>query len=156
MIIPSWVDKGIETFKKQYSNGSLNKPWTPEVLPLQIFLIGELAIASFPGEITTVAGYRLKETILSILKKRGITKVVLSSYANAYCGYVTTFEEYQCQLYEGGHTVFGEWTLAAFQTKFKELAVQLIKKEEERIIDKSVVPIEFTQEELNKRSYSEV
>ena len=156
MIIPSWVDKGIETFKKQYSNGSLNKPWTPEVLPLQIFLIGELAIASFPGEITTVAGYRLKETILSILKKRGITKVVLSSYANAYCGYVTTFEEYQCQLYEGGHTVFGEWTLAAFQTKFKELAVQLLKKEEERIIDKSVVPIEFTQEELNKRSYSEV
>lgn len=156
MIIPSWADKGIETFKKQYSNGSLNKPWTPEILPLQIFLIGELAIASFPGEITTVAGYRLKETILSILKKRGITKVILSSYANAYCGYVTTFEEYQCQLYEGGHTVFGEWTLAAFQTKFKELALQLLKQPEERTIDKSVVPIEFTNEELSKRSYSEV
>lgn len=156
MIIPSWADRGIETFKKQYSNGSLNKPWTPEVLPLQIFLIGELAIASFPGEITTVAGYRLKETILSILKKRGITKVILSSYANAYCGYVTTFEEYQCQLYEGGHTVFGEWTLAAFQTKFKELALQLLKQPEERTIDKSVVPIEFTNEELSKRSYSEV
>ncbi len=156
MIIPSWADKGIETFKKQYSNGSLNKPWTPEVLPLQIFLIGELAIASFPGEITTVAGYRLKETILSILKKRGITKVILSSYANAYCGYVTTFEEYQCQLYEGGHTVFGEWTLAAFQTKFKELALQMLKKPEERTIDNSIVPIEFTQEELSKRSYSEV
>ncbi|MES2285747.1 MAG: neutral/alkaline non-lysosomal ceramidase N-terminal domain-containing protein [Bacteroidota bacterium] len=156
MIIPSWADKGIETFKKQYSNGSLNKPWTPEVLPLQIFLIGELAIASFPGEITTVAGYRLKDTILSILKKRGITKVILSSYANAYCGYVTTFEEYQCQLYEGGHTVFGEWTLAAFQTKFKELALQMLKPSEDRTIDKSIVPIEFTNEELSKRSYSEV
>ena len=155
MIIPSWADKGIETFKKQYSNGSLNKPWTPEVLPLQIFLIGELAIASFPGEITTVAGYRLKETIFSILKKRRITKVILSSYANAYCGYVTTFEEYQCQLYEGGHTVFGEWTLAAFQTKFKELALELLKKPEERTIDKSIKPIEFSQEELSKRSYSE-
>lgn len=156
MIIPSWADKGIATFKKQYSNGSLNKPWTPEVLPLQIFLVGELAIASFPGEITTVASYRLKETILNILKKRGIKKVLLSSYANAYCGYVTTFEEYQCQLYEGGHTVFGEWTLAAFQTKFKELALQMLKKPDERTIDKSVVPIEFTQEELSKRSYSEV
>jgi neutral ceramidase len=156
MIIPAWADKGLGTFKKQHRNGSLNKPWTPEILPLQLFIIGELAIAAFPGEITTVAGYRLKETILSVLKKRGIEKVILSPYANAYCGYVTTYEEYQCQLYEGGHTVFGEWTLAAFQSKFKELAFQMLKKPDERTIDRSILPIEFTEEELGKRSYSEV
>ncbi|MES2396953.1 MAG: neutral/alkaline non-lysosomal ceramidase N-terminal domain-containing protein [Bacteroidota bacterium] len=156
LIIPSWVDKGIKTFKTQYRDGALKAPWIPEILPLQIIIIGELAIASFPGEITTIAGLRLKNTIQGILEKKGIKKVIISPYANAFCGYVTTYEEYQCQLYEGGHTVFGEWTLAAFQTKFKELALQLLKPTEDRTIDKSVVPIEFTNEELSKRSYSEV
>jgi len=155
LIIPSWADKGIATFKKQYQKGALNRSWTPEILPLQLIIIGELAIAAFPGEITTVAGQRLKKTIQSVLEKRGITNVIISPYANAYCGYVTTFEEYQCQCYEGGHTVFGEWTLAAFQTKFKELALQLLEKSEDRTINKSIEPIEFTEEELSKRSYSE-
>lgn len=156
MIIPSWIDKGISTFKEQHRNGSLNKPWIPEILPLQIIVIGELAIAAFPAEITTVAGWRLRDTILNILKKRGITKVIVSPYANAYCGYVTTYEEYQCQCYEGGHTVFGEWTLAAFQTKYKQLALQLLEKPENRTIDKNIAPIKFTKEELDKRSFSEV
>ena len=156
LIFPSWADKGIATFKKQHRNGSLDKPWTPEILPLQLIIIGELAIAAFPGEITTIAGLRLKDTILSILKKRGIKKVIISPYANAYCGYVTTYEEYQCQCYEGGHTVFGEWTLAAFQTKFKELALQLLKNPESRTIDQSIAPYEFTEEELGKRSFSGV
>ena len=155
LIIPSWADKGIETFKEQHQNGSLNKPWTPEILPLQLIIIGELAIAAFPGEITTIAGARLRDTIQNVLAKRGIKKVIISPYANAYCGYVTTYEEYQHQLYEGGHTVFGEWTLAAFQTKFKQLALQMLENPEARIIDKSLEPIEFTKEELSKRSFSE-
>ena len=155
LIFPSWADKGIATFKTQHRNGSLNKPWTPEILPLQIIIIGELAIAAFPGEITTIAGLRLKETILNILKVKGVERVQISPYANGYCGYVTTYEEYQCQCYEGGHTVFGEWTLAAFQTKFKQLALQLLEKPENRTIDKNILPIEFTEEELSKRSFSE-
>ena len=156
LIIPSMADKGIKTFKEQHRNGSLNKPWTPEILPLQIIIIGELAIAAFPGEITNVAGERLRSTIQNILAKRGIKKVIVSPYANAYCGYVTTYEEYQHQLYEGGHTVFGEWTLAAFQTKFKELALQMLEKPDARNIDRSVEPIEFSKEELGKRSFVEV
>ena len=156
LIIPYWADKGIKTFKEQHRNGSLNKPWTPEILPLQLIIIGELAIAAFPGEITTIAGARLRDTIQTILVKRGIKKVIISPYANAYCGYVTTYEEYQHQLYEGGHTVFGEWTLAAFQTKFKQLALQMLEKSEARIIDKILEPIEFTKEELSKRSFSKV
>ncbi len=155
LIIPRWADKGIGTFKDQHKKGALNKPWTPEILPLQIIIVGELAIAAFPGEITIAAGWRLRDTILNVLKKRGIQKVILSPYANAYCGYVTTYEEYQCQMYEGGHTVFGEWTLAAFQTKFKQLALQLLQKPEARTIDTSIAPIEFTKEELAKRSFEE-
>ena len=46
---------------------------------------------------------------------------MLCPYANAYSGYVTTFEEYQLQLYEGGHCLFGQWSLAALQTAFKRM-----------------------------------
>jgi neutral ceramidase len=141
--------------KKQYSAGALGKPWTPQILPIQLVIIGDLAIAAFPGEITTVAGWRLRATIQEVLAKRGIKNVMVSCYANAYCGYVTTYEEYQCQQYEGGHTVFGEWTLAAFQTKFKELALQLLEKVENRRTDTGVKPLEFTKEELGKRSFGD-
>lgn len=153
--IPSIADKSIATVKQQYKNGALSTPWIPQVLPLQLVIIGEFAIAGFPGEITTVAGHRLKNTILDVLQKRGVKKVVISSYANAYCGYVTTYEEYQCQLYEGGHTVYGEWTLAAFQTEFKKLALQLLEKPENRQTETGVKPDEFTKEELDKRSYKQ-
>lgn len=151
--IPSWADKSLATFKQQYKNGALRAPWIPQILPIQLIVLGELAIAGFPGEITTIAGQRLRNTILEVLQKRGVKKIILSPYANAYCGYVTTYEEYQCQCYEGGHTVYGQWTLAAFQTHFKKLALQLLKKPEQRGDNSTVKPFEFTQEELAKRTY---
>ncbi|MBW8050664.1 MAG: hypothetical protein FVQ77_10075 [Cytophagales bacterium] len=155
LMVPSWVDKSFATFKKQYRIGALNdKPWTPQILPLQIIIIANIAIAGIPTEITTVAGRRLKKTIHEILKQRGVKQVILSPYANAYSGYITTFEEYQVQCYEGGHTVFGEWTLAAFQTKFKQLANEMLKKEPERNLDTATKPVEFSEEELKKRSFS--
>jgi neutral ceramidase len=155
LLIPSWADKSLGVFKQQYKNGALRKPWIPQILPLQLIIIGELAIASFPGEITTVAGHKLKKTIQNALSQKGIKRVIISCYANAYCGYVTTYEEYQCQQYEGGHTVFGQWTLAAFQTEFKKLALQLLERPEIRKNDACIQPVEFTKEELAKRSFPE-
>lgn len=154
MIIPAAADKSIATVKQHYNNGALHKPWIPQILPLQLIIIGELAIAGFPGEITTVAGWRLRDTLLAALQPKGIKKVIISCYANAYCGYVTTYEEYQCQEYEGGHTVYGEWTLAAFQTQFKKLALQLLEAPKNRKTDTGIKPVEFTNEELKKRSFT--
>ena len=57
---------------------------------------------------------------------------MLSPYANSYAGYITTYEEYRLQLYEGGHTLFGKWTLAAYQMKFKQMAQELLKSPEDR------------------------
>lgn len=155
LFIPGWADRSIEFFKKYHRNGSLdNKPWIPQVLPLHIAIIGNCALLGVPGETTTVAGLRLKKTVLGILGKRGIERVIISPYANAYCGYITTYEEYQLQCYEGGHTVFGEYTLAAFQTKFKFLAEQLLKKQEERELGQKVEPAIFTEEEIAKRTFN--
>lgn len=157
LIVPSWADPSIGILKMHHRSGSLdNKPWTPQTLPLQVTILGNIALAGIPGEITTVAGWRLRDTLYAVLKRKGINHVVLTSYSNAYCGYITTWEEYQEQCYEGGHTVFGQWTLAAFQTKFKQLATEMLKHPATRAIPQDEQPVTFTEEELKKRSFAEV
>ncbi len=154
LIAPDFIDEGLRAFKDLDAKDKLGtKPWQPQILPLQIIIMGKVAIAGFPSEITTVAAKRLRQTIYNVLKQRGVEEVIISSYANAYSGYVTTYEEYQEQCYEGGHTAFGKWTLAAYQTKFKELAEELVKEPEERNIHISTQPTEFTEDELSVRSF---
>ena len=152
--LPNFVDEMVNTFKVQYKSGGLKeKRWAPQVLPIQIITIGQLAIAAVPCEVTTVAGKRMKATVESILKEKGIENTVIAPYSNGFSGYVTTYEEYQVQLYEGGHTMFGEYTLAAYQTELKKLAKEMLKPQPERKVDKETQPIRFTKEDLNKRSF---
>lgn len=148
--LPS-VDQMIVLTKIFYKKeGYRDKPWTPQVLPLQIFTIGQLALCAFPFEITTISGKRLKKSLQNRLKEYGITEVILVPYANDFSGYITTNEEYQVQMYEGGHTVFGQWSLAALQTKFDELAKAVNKQTSpsETIIENA--PPDFTIDELRK------
>jgi neutral ceramidase len=154
LVVPGWADPTIGAFKKYYSNGSLGeKPWIPQVLPIQIFIIGNIALAGIPAEITTIAGQRLENTLLEVLADKGVTEVVCSTYTNAYCGYITTFEEYQLQLYEGGHTVFGQHFLGGIQTKFRQLAIEMLKPERDRNFVEDGRPAEFSDEELQLRSF---
>jgi len=99
-----------------------SSPWVPQVLPLQLFRIGSLSIVGLPVEPTTVSGRRLRATAMSVLSSRGVCHTVINGYANAYASYVSTFEEYQLQNYEGASTLFGQWTLGAWCTKLRELA----------------------------------
>jgi neutral ceramidase len=152
-VFPKILDKSVATFRNHYENGSLgDKPWAPNVLPLQIFILGKIAIAGMSGELTTVSGKRLKKTIQQILEKRGVEQLILSPYANAYSGYVTTYEEYQTQCYEGGHTMYGKWTLAAYQTKFQQLCLEMLKPKKDRIFDSSIRPVKFKKQEIKKRT----
>jgi len=78
--------------------------------------------------------------------------VLICTYSNDYMGYVTTNEEYQEQCYEGGHTIFGQWTLAAFQTRLAGLARELLKPHDERRHDRITRPPPVPPDELAKRS----
>ena len=100
-------------------------PWTPEVLPLQLVTVGPLALVAVPFELTTMAGRRLRRTVLERLAPMGVTAVVIAGLANDYAGYVSTREEYARQAYEGASTHFGPWTLAALQQTFDTLATAL-------------------------------
>lgn len=153
-ILPSWADEMVANLKTFHKRGALDThPWTPQVLPLQIVKLGTIGLCTFPFEITTIAGQRLKKTLETILLGKGYSEIILCPYSNAYNGYVTTYEEYQVQEYEGGHTVFGEWTLAALQTEFEKLALEMLKPREYRSLSNEVNPIVFSDDDLNKFSY---
>ena len=100
-------------------------PWTPQIVPVQIIKIGEFVIIAQPSEITTMSGRRICETVLNELTASGVKYAVIASLANTYTSYLTTYEEYQSQQYEGASTQFGPYTLLAYQQEFGKLAYAL-------------------------------
>jgi neutral ceramidase len=103
-------------------------PWAPDVVSAQIVTIGQLVIVAVPGEFTTMSGRRMRNTIREIFIKAGMSDpvVVISGLSNTYSGYITTYEEYQVQRYEGASTIFGPHTLGAYQQIFSQLAESIV------------------------------
>ncbi len=102
-------------------------PWTPQILPVQVVRLGQLAIAAQPTEITTMAGRRIVQTLKDVLGKAGVSHAIVASHSNAYSSYVTTREEYAGQEYEGASTHFGPYTLEGFQQEFARLAAAMVE-----------------------------
>uniref|UniRef100_A0AAQ5Z8W4 Neutral ceramidase n=1 Tax=Amphiprion ocellaris TaxID=80972 RepID=A0AAQ5Z8W4_AMPOC len=50
------------------------------------------------------------------------TEVVIAGLSNVYTHYITTYEEYQVQRYEGASTIYGPHTLSAYLQKYRGLA----------------------------------
>ncbi|MDO8267736.1 MAG: neutral/alkaline non-lysosomal ceramidase N-terminal domain-containing protein [Moraxellaceae bacterium] len=152
-LLPGFADPLVGEMKRQARRGAIgNSAMVPTVLPLQIVTIGQVAIVCCPGEFTTTAGERVRQVVAERLQGRSIRHVLICTYCNDYMGYVTTNEEYQEQAYEGGHTIFGQWTLAAFQTRFVQLAGEMLKPEEERQHDRVTRPVPAPAGELALRS----
>lgn len=143
----------LEESMRQLGLGALKEhTLLPQILPIQIVRIGNIAIAGFPTEITSIAYQRLSATLFDVLKKDGVEKVIISSYANEYAGYTTTYEEYKRQRYEGGHTLYGKHQLGGFQTEFEKLALELLKPKAERNLNRELKPPVFSSKELELRS----
>ncbi|WP_405167403.1 neutral/alkaline ceramidase [Nocardia sp. NBC_01499] len=95
--------------------------WVPNVLPIQIVRLGELYLAAAGGEFTITSGLRVRRAVADALGVP-LEQVLMQGYANAYHEYVTTPEEYDSQQYEGASTMFGRYTLCAYQQEFTRLA----------------------------------
>lgn len=111
--------------------------FTATTVPMQLFRIGNMAIIGLPWEFTTMAGRRLRQTLLDVLKQDGVDYIVINGLSNDYSSYVTTREEYAVQMYEGASTQFGPWTLAAVQQEARKLALDMVSG---RISDPGPVP----------------
>lgn len=74
-------------------------PWAASIVPIQIFKIGQLFLLGVPGEFTTMAGRRIRSTVMTSLRKHGLADdnsyIVVSGLSNEYTHYITTFEEYR-------------------------------------------------------------
>ncbi|MDR6593707.1 neutral/alkaline ceramidase [Saccharothrix longispora] len=97
---------------------------TPNVVPLQVVKIGPLHLVAVPGEVTIVAGLRIRQAVAAEAGMP-LENVLVQGYANDYAQYVTTPEEYDLQQYEGGSTLFGRNTLPAYEQEFGKLAASL-------------------------------
>ena len=101
--------------------GEIESPylWTPNVVDIQLFRVGQLLIIVSPGEATTMAGRRWKDALAQSAKSMSLTDeeepiVVLGGPANSYTHYISTEEEYSIQRYEGASTLYGPHTLNAY------------------------------------------
>ena len=54
---------------------------------------------------------------------------MIAGLSNSYSHYISTFEEYQEQRYEGASTLYGPHTLAAYQQTFYDLSMKLARNQ---------------------------
>ena len=81
-----------------------------------------------PGEFTTMAGRRLRETAQQTGASLGQEVVpVIAGLSNTYTHYITTFEEYQKQRYEAASTIYGPHTLLAYQQQYEKLVTAMVQ-----------------------------
>jgi neutral ceramidase len=95
--------------------------WSPNIVDIQLFRVGQFIVIVSPGEASTMAGRRWRSAIHDSAKEMGILSstssepiVLLGGPANSYTHYITTEEEYAIQRYEGASTLYGPHTLNAY------------------------------------------
>ena len=125
--VPKWTEsvQACQTPKPiLFETGSGKPPLQSQIHSVTVARIGQLVILALPAEVTTMAGRRLRDSVMRELGDWA-HYIVLAGYANGYAGYVTTPEEYRLQQYEGGHTLHGQWSLPAYQQVAGQLARNL-------------------------------
>ncbi|GIM09601.1 hypothetical protein Vretimale_13439 [Volvox reticuliferus] len=111
--------------------------WQPRITQISLLRLGRLVIACVPGEFSTMAGRRLKRALKARFTMAANTGnsvpndsddpvIVLSGLTGTYSSYITTWEEYQVQRYEGASTLYGPHTLDAYIQEFLRLADAMI------------------------------
>ena len=124
---PKWTEP-VKTCQRPKAilleTGTGSPPLQSQIRSITVARIGQLVLLALPAEVTTMAGRRLRDTVMRELGDWA-EHIVLVGYANGYAGYITTPEEYGLQQYEGGHTLHGRWTLPAYQQIVSQLAQAL-------------------------------
>ena len=85
----------------------------PNTVMFQLIRVNDTVILPVPFEVTAESGNRMASRVkLEFLEAgdQNIRHVWVASNSNGYFGYSTTPEEYSRQNYEGGHTLYGQYT----------------------------------------------
>jgi hypothetical protein len=106
---------------------SLDESSVPNAVPLLAVRVGDRLIVSVPGEMTAGMGHRVRAAVLAASRRGGIRRVVISGLANEYLNYFATPEEYARQHYEGGSTLYGEFSSNLVMESLVGLATSLVR-----------------------------
>lgn len=100
----------------------------PNAVPITAARIGDRLVVTIPGEMTVEMGRRVRA---EAAKQAGVDPlhVVLSGLANDFVQYFTTPEEYERQHYEGGSTLYGEYSSNLLMEQIGGLSARLAKGE---------------------------
>lgn len=131
--------------------GEMDSPyeWQPKIVDTQIFQFGQFLILALPGEFSTMAGRRLRDGVLDVYKSSNPDinyEAAIAGLANSYSDYITTYEEYHMQRYEGASTIYGPHTSQAYTQQFKKLAKNLI---DGKNVTSSVKPVDIKSKLLS-------
>ena len=99
----------------------------PTAVPLMAARIGDRAIVTIPGEMTSGMGRRLRAGVMRAARGSGIRRIVISGVANDFIQYLTTPQEYDRQHYEGGSTLFGRAEGVFVEERLAELVSRLTR-----------------------------
>ena len=100
----------------------------PEVAPIGLVRVADRIIATAPGELTTVAGRRVRNAINGNFAEAATRPIAVVGLTNQYLSYFATREEYAYQYYEGASTLYGPDSAAFLARHFGLLAGELANR----------------------------
>lgn len=114
----------------------------PAHAQLMVVRVGGMLLAAIPAELTSEAGFRLREVMLreATAQSLPVRSAALIGLANGYLQYVATPEEYGAQHYEGASTLYGPETLGMLETQVAELIGELARGDPPRVDPVEVWP----------------
>ena len=96
----------------------------PNTVLFQLVKINDTVVMPVPFEVTTEAGRRMAARVATEFANadNSIKHAWVAGNANGYFGYTTTPEEYARQNYEGGHTLYGQYSTPYLTAQLGKLA----------------------------------
>jgi len=101
---PAFIESTAEEYPMDVTQGAaVLSLLLPTEAAFTVACLGEVLLASFPGEAVTTLGLQFKETA----RERGYALPIPVGYANNYAGYLVSPEDYDRGGYEAGTSFYG-------------------------------------------------
>ncbi|AKU15487.1 neutral/alkaline nonlysosomal ceramidase [Luteipulveratus mongoliensis] len=116
--VPTWLEQAQSPKVSLIPVGLIGA--MPNKAMIQVIKLGQIYLACQPGEMTVVAGLRVRRAVAAAVGAP-LENVLIQTYTNGYTSYSATPEEYDQQDYEGGHTLYGRYTTCMYAQELSRL-----------------------------------
>lgn len=119
----------------------------PNTVMFQLIKVNDMVMIPLPFEVTTESGRRIAERVANEFAAAGnlVENAWVASNANGYFGYSTTPEEYSRQNYEGGHTLYGQYSTPYLTAQLGVLAKDMNQSDVQQYAEKWQYDIKVNQ-----------